>query len=181
LQVTSGSSSSGSSSPTSLLISAPPVTFPSSALVTVTINSNAGTPTGIVSLSLDGGAPLTASLSGGRAQFTLSNPSPGTHTLNATYPAQQNFGSSGDSGILQVNSGSSSSGSSSPTSLLISSAPPVTFPSSALVTVTVNSTAGTPTGIVSLSVDGGAPLTASLSGGRAQFTLSNPSRGTHTL
>ena len=72
-------------------------------MVTVTVNSNAGTPTGIVSLSVDGGAPLTASLSGGRAQFTLSNPSRGTHTVNATYPAQQNFGSSGDSGILQVN------------------------------------------------------------------------------
>src|SRR5439155_22416809 len=130
--------------------------------------------------SVDGGAPLTASLSGGRAQFTLSNPSQGTHTVNATYPAQQNFGSSGDSGILQVNSGSSTSGSSSPTSLLIS-APPVTFPSRALLTVTANFSAGTPTGIVSLSVDGGGPLTASLSVGRGQFTLSNPSRGTHTV
>src|SRR5262249_56897386 len=93
---TGGASAVGPSRPAGLSISAPPVTFPSSALVTVTVNSSAGTPTGIVSLSVDGGAPLTASLSGGRAQFQLSNLSPGTHTLNATYPAQQSFGPSGD-------------------------------------------------------------------------------------
>ena len=146
----------------------------------MTVGSSAGTPTGSVSLAVDGSSAVSASLSSGQAQFTVTGLSVGSHSLRATYASQGNFAASSATGILQVTSGSSTSGSSSPTGLLIS-APPVTFPSSALVTVTVNSNAGTPTGIVSLSVDGGAPLTASLSGGRAQFTLSNPSRGTHTL
>jgi len=165
---------------TTTTISAPSTTYGSGATVTVTVGSSAGTPTGSVSLAVDGSSAVSASLSSGQAQFTVTGLSVGSHSLSATYASQGNFAASSAVGILQVNSGSSTSGSSSPTSLLIS-APPVTFPSSALVTVTVNSNAGTPTGIVSLSVDGGAPLTASLSGGRAQFTLSNPSRGTHTV
>jgi len=50
------------------------------------------------------------------------------------------------------------------------------------VTVTVSSTAGTPTGNATLTVDNGTPLSAALnSSGVATFTLTSPSAGDHSL
>jgi Big-like domain-containing protein/BACON domain-containing protein len=94
---------STASIPTSLSLTAPPVTAPANASVTVTVTAGGSTPTGMVSLTVDGSAPLTASLSAGQATFTLSSPVAGSHTLVGSYAAQNGFGASTASGTVQVN------------------------------------------------------------------------------
>ena len=46
---------------------------------------------------------LTRPLTGGSTAFTITSPSAGSHTLNAAYAAQGNFGASSASGTLTVN------------------------------------------------------------------------------
>ncbi len=159
---------------TTTSITAPAVTFPASGSVTVSVTSAAGTPTGNVSLSVDGGAPATAALGpAGTAIFTLTNPAAGIHTLSASYAAQGGFGASSATGTLTVNPAATTAS---------ITAPVVTSPANGLVTVTISSVAGNPTGNVSLSVDGNAPATLPLgAGGSAVFTILSPAVGTHTL
>ena len=89
---------------TSISISAPAVTFPANGVVKVTVSAANVTPTGNVTLKVDSGSPLTAALSAGVATFTITSPSPGTHTLSASYAAQGNFAASGPvTGTLTVN------------------------------------------------------------------------------
>ncbi|HKH99120.1 MAG TPA: Ig-like domain repeat protein [Candidatus Sulfotelmatobacter sp.] len=171
----SSSTYSVTAAATTTTISAPTVTYPANGIVTVTVSSTGGTPSGNVTLSVDGGTPLMAALNGsGMATFTLSGLSATTHTLSASYAAQGNFAASGPTaGALTVNAAATK------TSI---SAPTVTYPANGIVTVTVSSTAGTPTGNVTLSVDGGTPLAAALNGsGMATFTLTSLSATTHTL
>ena len=81
---------------TTTSLSAPAVTYPANGIVTVTVSSAGGTPTGNATLVVDGGLPIVAALNGsGMATFTLTNPSPGSHALSASYAAQGNFGGSG--------------------------------------------------------------------------------------
>ena len=156
-------------------LSAPTVTYPANGVVTVTVGSTEGTPLGNATLIVDGGRPLTKELDGsGVATFTLTSPSPGSHKLSASYAAQGNFAASGSTtGILTVNPAATTTGLSAPT---------VTYPANGVVTVTVGSTAGTPTGNATLIVDSGTPLTQGLNGsGVATFTLTSPSAGSHSL
>lgn len=89
--------------PTNLTVTAPTVTEPANAAVTVTVAASGSTPTGTVSLAVDGGAPLTASLSAGQTTFTLTSPIPGAHALVGSYAAQNGFGASSATGTLSVN------------------------------------------------------------------------------
>jgi hypothetical protein len=158
---------------TATSISAPAVTFPANAAVTVTVSSAAGTPTGSVSLTVDGATTLSQGLdAAGHAVFTLSGLGVGSHSLSASYAAQANFGASSATGSLVVNP--------APTSININ-APTITFNANGSVTVTVSSVAGTPGGNVSLSVDGGAATSRALVNGSTTFTLTSPAAGTHTL
>ncbi|MGC1580981.1 MAG: choice-of-anchor D domain-containing protein [Candidatus Acidiferrales bacterium] len=160
---------------TSISLSAPAVTYPAAGVVKVSVSSAGGTPTGNVSLTVGGGSPLTQSLSAGVATFTISglNANTSGYALSASYAAQGNFGASGPAtGSLVV----------SPAATSISiSAPTVTNPANASIKVTVSSSAGTPTGSVSLTVNNGTPMTGTLSGGVATFTLTSPSPGTYNL
>jgi hypothetical protein len=62
------------------------------AFVTVTVSAVSDIPTGNVSLAVDGGAAVVHALDAtGKAVFTLTGLSTGTHTLNATYSAQGGF------------------------------------------------------------------------------------------
>src|SRR5206468_2480455 len=79
---------------TSVAINAPSVTYNADGTVTITVNSGAGTPSGTVSLSVDGAAATTATLSGGQASFTVASPAAGDHSLSAGYAAQGNFAGS---------------------------------------------------------------------------------------
>jgi len=157
---------------TTTMINAPAVTYGEDGSVTVTVSSSVGTPTGNVSLSVDNGAALTQGLINGSTTFTIPGPSAGTHTLNAAYASQGNFGASSASGSLGVGEGA--------TTMTIN-APGVTYGEDGSVTVTVGSSAGTPTGNVSLSVDGGTAVVQYLTNGSTTFTIPGPSVGTHTL
>ncbi|HTP05393.1 MAG TPA: Ig-like domain repeat protein, partial [Nitrospirota bacterium] len=166
--------------PTTTLISAPTVTYNANGSVTVTVSSVVSTPTGSVSLSVDGGAATTLALSNGSASFTITSPNVGIHTLNASYAGQANFGTSSNTiSTLTVNP--------APTTTTIN-APGVPFGSNGTVTVTVSSGLLIPTGNVSLTVDGGTPTLGTLTGngtaGTATFIITNPANltlGTHSL
>ena len=139
--------------------------------MTVTVSTASQTPTGNVTLSVDGGATLTQALApaGGftaSATFTLPSPSAGTHTLQANYALQPPFRASNASGSLVVNPASSS------TTLNVTPSTAVTGQSLTL-TATAGSVSGTPTGTVQFFADAtplGAPI--ALSGGTATTTTS---------
>jgi YVTN family beta-propeller protein len=158
---------------TGISISAPTVTYPAAGVVKVTVTSAGGTPTGSVSLTVNNGTPMSGTLSGGVATFTISGLSASTYSLSASYAAQGNFAASGTAtGSLVV----------SPAATSISiSAPTVTYPAAGVVKVTVTSAGGTPAGTVSLTVNSGTPMSGTLSGGVATFTLTSPSPGTYNL
>ena len=83
-------------------IDAPPVVSGADGIVTVSVSSGSGTPTGVVSLVVNGGSARTATLAEGRAQFTVPTPSVGDHTLKATYAPQGSYGGSSATGMLRV-------------------------------------------------------------------------------
>jgi hypothetical protein len=173
----SGSSAAGSlivaAAPTSITIDAPAVTSPASGVVTVTVSSAAGTPTGSVQLTGPGGA-FVQPLVNGSATFTFAGLTVGSYGLTASYPGQGNFAGSFATGTLVVNPPLT------PTTTTIT-APAITFPANGVVTVAVSSTGGIPTGVVSLTVDGGAALSQALVNGATTFTLTGLAVGSHTL
>src|SRR5439155_83464 len=97
------------STTTTTSISAPTITYNANGSVTVSMTSTAGTVTGNVSLSVDGGTAASKALSSGSATFSntdiagLTSPSAGDHTLSASYAAQGNCGAGVATGILHVN------------------------------------------------------------------------------
>ncbi len=89
--------------PTMLSISAPSVPYKTQATVTVTATSGSGTPTGSITLMVDGGTKLTAALSNGVATFKLAaGVGGGTHTLTAVYPATGIFAANTATGSLII-------------------------------------------------------------------------------
>lgn len=86
-------------------INAPSVTYNVNGIVTVTITPTPSgfTPTGNVTLTVDGGAPISQALNLGAATFTITAPNAGTHTLFASYATQAGFQGSSASGTLTVN------------------------------------------------------------------------------
>jgi Bacterial Ig-like domain (group 3)/Divergent InlB B-repeat domain len=83
-------------------ITAPTMVYGNLAGVTVSVTSSQGTVTGNVSLIVDGAATLTQALSGGSTVFTINGLAVGSHSLNASYSPQNNFGGSSATGTLQV-------------------------------------------------------------------------------
>ena len=159
--------------PTTTTISPPPpVAYGEDGSVTVTVSSAAGTPTGDVSLSVDGTPMTPQTLSNGSTTFTIPGPSAGSHDLSAAYAAQGNFDASSTTGTLGVGPGATT---------MTLSAPTVSYGADGSVTVTVSATGVTPTGDVSLSVDGTPVTPQPLIGGSATFTIPMPSVGSHTL
>ncbi|HEY7310781.1 MAG TPA: choice-of-anchor Q domain-containing protein [Gemmataceae bacterium] len=88
---------------TTTSISAPTVTYGSNGVVTVTVASAGGTPTGNVTLIVDNGSPLTQALVDGSSTFTLSGLTAGDHSLSASYASQGSFEASSANGTLTVN------------------------------------------------------------------------------
>ena len=158
--------------PTTMTLSAPAVTYGADGIVTVTVSSATGTPTGNVSLTIDGGTAVVQDLTGGSTTYTIPTPTGGSHTLNAAYAAQGNFGASSASGTLGVGLGATT---------MTLSAPTVTYGANGIVTVTVSSATGTPTGNVSLTIDGGTAVMQDLTGGATTYTIPTPTGGSHTL
>ncbi len=136
---------------TTMTLSAPAVTYGANGIVTVTVSSAAGTPTGNVSLSVDGGAATTQALVGGSTTFTIPSPSAGSSYLKRSVCCAGRLRSK--FGLRHPDCKSRQR------RRRRSAAPAVTYGSNGIVTVTVSSATGTPTGNVSLSVDGGAATT----------------------
>ena len=88
---------------TNATISAPAITYGANGVITVTVAATSGTPSGNVTLAVDGGVPLSKTLAPARATFNLTAPAAGTHTLVANYAAQNGFQASTASGTLVVN------------------------------------------------------------------------------
>jgi hypothetical protein len=89
---------------TNTALTAPGITYGVDGVITVAVAQTTGTlaPTGSVTLTVDGGAPLTQPLSAGSATFTMTTPAAGSHTLVANYAAQNGFQSSTGNGTLVV-------------------------------------------------------------------------------
>ncbi len=87
---------------TTLTIQAPNITYGSSATISVNVAADSGVPSGNVTLTVDGGAALTAPLSGGSATFTASALAAGTHPLGASYAAQGSYAAGSGSATLTV-------------------------------------------------------------------------------
>ncbi len=85
--------------PTTTSVSAPAITYGSDGLVTVSVAASASTPSGNVTLSVDGGTALSGALVNGSFTFNVGVLSAGTHMLDAEYPAQGNYAASGDTAI----------------------------------------------------------------------------------
>jgi sugar lactone lactonase YvrE len=58
---------------------------------TINVSSNAGAPLGSITYTYDGSSPVTVPLSNGNAQFTLTKPIVGTHTVVVAYAQQTNY------------------------------------------------------------------------------------------
>lgn len=90
--------------PTILKISAPNVVYGTTATVTVTATSANGVPTGSMQLSVNGGTPITSSLSSiGVATFTLTGLAPATYQLAVSYTQTGVFQAGTANGTLTVN------------------------------------------------------------------------------
>lgn len=61
------------------------------------------TPTGNITLAVDGGAAISQALSAGVSTFTITAPNAGNHTLLANYAGQNGFLASSATGTLTVN------------------------------------------------------------------------------
>jgi len=160
-----------------LTTSVNPVAVNANTVLTATISSSSGTPTGTITF-LDGStvlgtAPLNAS---GIATLTVSFSTPGTHPLTASYPGAGGFSAATSPVVNQVVQNFAT------TATLTSSINPVLISSSTVLTATITSPAGTPTGTVTF-FDGGKSIGAGTlnSSGVATLTYTFSTNGQHIL
>ena len=125
-------------------------------VVGVSVVSAGGTPTGTVNLADGTGATCAITLAAGIGSCTLNSASAGAKTLTATYTGTVNFSGSSGTTAHQVNAAGT-------TTAIISDSPdPSAVGQAYAVTVSVTpATAGTPTGVVTVSDGSGAtcPIT----------------------
>src|ERR1051326_3209633 len=145
--------------------------------LTVVVMVPDGVPTGLVSI-FDGSTLLvTLTLQGdGYALYEIMNPSPGTHTITATYAGDMNFSPAQTATPLVLIIGKN------PTQTTIAtSASQVNFGQPVTVTVGVASSAGVPTGTVTLTENNTTIGTGALTAGQAKITLSGLTPGSHSI
>lgn len=159
--------------------SSPTAGSPMQLVATISANSQGSiTPTGTVTFTLDGASAGSATVSGTTATLSITAPSAGSHTVQASYGGDTNFSASTASGSFTVGKGT--------TTLTVT--PPSTPPlggSSMLVTATLNATYSgslAPTGTVTFTMDGTSQGTVALANGStASITITAPASGTHSL
>jgi len=157
-----------------------PSVYGQAVVLTATVSSTSGSPTGTVTFK-DGGTALSCgaqSLSNGSTTCTTSSLAVGSHALSATY--------NGDSNFLTA-SGSTSDvvGPAATTTTLVSGAPnPSTLGQSVTFTATVSAVppgAGSPTGSVNFTTGTTVLCSAALLSGSAACTTSSLSVGTQSV
>jgi hypothetical protein len=87
---------------TTSAINAPAIKYGANGVITVSVAATSGTPSGNVTLTVDGGAALTQPLVTGSATFTITTPTAGSHALVANYAAQNGFQASTANSTLVV-------------------------------------------------------------------------------
>jgi hypothetical protein len=169
------------STTTALKASADPSVFGQSVTFTATVSVTApGAGSAGGSVTFYNGATTVAILpiSGGRAVFTTSTLTLGSHSITAAYSGNIDFKPSTSAAVSQA------VGQASTTTHLSASADPSVFGQSVTFTATVSVTApgaGSAGGSVTF-YDGASPLTTvSVSGGRAVFTTSTLALGSHSI
>ncbi|MFL6308273.1 MAG: choice-of-anchor D domain-containing protein [Candidatus Sulfotelmatobacter sp.] len=147
---------------TATAITAPAITYGVNGVITVAVAQTTGTlaPTGSVTLTVDGGAPLTQPLSAGSATFTMTTPAVGNHTLVANYAAQNGFQASTNSGTLVVNGATLTITASSGTMTYGGPVPAITPSFSAFVLGQTNLTAFTTQPTCSTTATNASPVTS---------------------
>jgi Bacterial lectin/Bacterial Ig-like domain (group 3)/Abnormal spindle-like microcephaly-assoc'd, ASPM-SPD-2-Hydin len=162
---------------TSISITAPSIVYGNSGSVGVTVSSGGGTPTGTVSLTVDGGSPITQPLSSGPATFTIPGLSAGIHQLLASYAptVPSIFQASTQPGTLTVTQASSV------TTITADTPNPAATGSPVTIAFTVTG-AGTPTGTYSVTGGAGDPTcSGSLVSGAGSCSLTFLTPGTRTV
>jgi hypothetical protein len=153
-----------------------PSVFGQSVTLTAMVTSGAGVPTGAVQFT-DGATSLSSpvALSGGSATLTTGPLSAGVHNVSAVYSGDTNFTSSTGSLTQTVNQAASGTA-------ISSSLNPSDVGQPIILTATVFSQAGIPSGVVQF-LDGGSNLGAPvlLMGGVAILTTSSLTEGTHSI
>jgi hypothetical protein len=154
-----------------------PVNVNANTVLTATATSTSGTPTGTITFmdgsTVLGTAPLNAS---GVATLTVSFSNPGTHPLTASYPATGAYDAA-TSPVVNENVQNFAA-----TATLTSSVNPVLISNATVLTATITSPAGPPTGSVTF-FDGVKPIgTATLnSSGAATLSVTFSTNGQHIL
>jgi Bacterial Ig-like domain (group 3) len=161
---------------TTLTSAANPSTSGQSVTFTATVTAAAGTPTGTVTFS-DGSTVLgPGTLSGGKATYTTSGLSVGTHPITAGYAADTNDDVSTSNVVMQVVNSKNSA-----KVTLSSSLNPSVYGQSVTFTATISPSAAT--GTVQFQIDGtnfGSP--ANVSGGKAvSGSTTSLSIGSHNI
>jgi serine/threonine-protein kinase len=175
---------------TTTAISAPTVAYGANGVVTVTVRSTHATPTGPVSLRVDGGPALTATLVasantivdnrisfGATATFNVGLLRGGAHKLEATYADQATFTGSSASVDIEVTRAVVA-----PT--LSQSRSAIAFGGSASFTARIAAVAGGAMPIGFVQFYRGSTLIASVmfdANGRASLTVRTLPRGTHNI
>jgi fibronectin type 3 domain-containing protein len=141
---------------------------------TANLSSNAGSAPGTLNYTIDGNLN-SITLNGGSAQFTISTPSTGAHTVVIRYPAQGNFASAGPVNESFTVTPASTQIQLVPSSYYQAATSPLTL------NVTLNSwSAGSPTdGTVSF-YDGSTLLGTLPAGSSVSYPVSSRTAGTHS-
>lgn len=144
--------------------------------IAVNVTSSGGTPTGSVTVFIDGGWPEIADLVNGVGVATFVNVQPGNHTFTATYHPTGNWAPS------EVTSGPTVSVQALPTSTSLAiSASTIGVGQPVTLTANVGSNSGTPNGTVTFLINGGWPVTVNVVNGVATTTRSDLSAGNYTF
>jgi hypothetical protein len=160
----------------SAVVSAPNASaFGQSVAFTVTVKSSCATPTGNVTFRDGVTALKTEVLSSGKAVFSTSALSVGSHSITVIYAGDSKDIGNASPILTQVVKQASTS------TTLTSSLNPASYGQSVTFTANVTSTGGVPTGTVTF-INGSTTLgSAALSGGVAKLSLATLAKGTHSI
>jgi hypothetical protein len=146
--------------PTAITLTAPAITYGADGMVTVAVTNTAtsATPTGVVSLTVDGNA-FSGTLNGGLATFDVGILNAGDHSLAASYAAQDIFAASTATGTLHVDKATPAFSNPTSTTLIVGTAATtlagsLTAPSAIPAGATITITAGTASTTAVVQADG---------------------------
>jgi sugar lactone lactonase YvrE len=146
---------------------------------TVNLSSNAGAPLGSITYSFDGGSLVTLPLTNGNAQFTITKPNTGTHTVVVAYAQQTNYAAAAPQTETFTVTAAPVNVLLTPSSYYAPAGTNLTFQ-----TGVTSWSAGPPDANGSVSFYDGSALLATVpvnASGQASYTSSSLSVGTHTI